>query len=98
MVGYDSFADGRLQGFGVIVDFDPHAATKGAKLRHFTIECPLTSATAFVAFCPSHREKGQRSLVREHHHGISPRPRRPVDRAIFTMARENVLVTVGETI
>jgi hypothetical protein len=34
-VGYDGFADGSLESFGVIVDFDPHAATKGGKLRHF---------------------------------------------------------------
>jgi hypothetical protein len=26
-VGYDGFADGRFEGFGLIVDFNPHAAT-----------------------------------------------------------------------
>jgi hypothetical protein len=27
-VGYDRFADRRFEGFGLIIDFDPHAATK----------------------------------------------------------------------
>ena len=33
-VGYDSFADCRFDGIGLIIDFDPHVATKGAKLCH----------------------------------------------------------------
>ena len=29
-VGYDGFADGCFEGFGLIVDFDPHAGTKAS--------------------------------------------------------------------
>jgi hypothetical protein len=41
-VGYDRFANGRFEGFGLIVDFDPHPPTNAAKLRHFMarVQCP----------------------------------------------------------
>jgi hypothetical protein len=45
-VGYDGFADGSLEGFGVIIDFDPHAATKGGKLCHFVARIQCQSCTA----------------------------------------------------
>jgi hypothetical protein len=62
-VNYDSFADGRFEVFGLIIDFDPHAANKNAKLCHFmaSVQCPGVrqagnnkgGAAEYSASCPT---------------------------------------------
>ena len=51
-VGYDSIADGRLEGFGAIIDFDHHADAKAAKLYHFMARVQRQGYAA----CPGYRK------------------------------------------